>query len=85
LSQVLLLCARLASDGREQLDLVGGNGDSTKLVMDCEKGLHVASYRQSGRDPWLVYLNVDPFYDNIRGDPRFKEIVRRIGLPNIRG
>ena len=30
---------------------------------------------------WLPYLNVDPLYDNLRSDPRFKEILHRMNLP----
>jgi tetratricopeptide (TPR) repeat protein len=32
------------------------------------------------RSTGLVYLRVDPVYDGIRGDPRFGELVRRIGF-----
>jgi TolB-like protein len=34
------------------------------------------------RDPWLVFLKVDPRFDRISGDPRYDELARRVGLPS---
>ena len=33
------------------------------------------------RDGNMVGLNVDPFWDNIRPDPRFQDLLRRVGFP----
>jgi TolB-like protein/Tfp pilus assembly protein PilF len=32
------------------------------------------------RSPWLGYLQVDPQFDPLRGDPRFRELLGRLGL-----
>jgi len=33
------------------------------------------------RSHWLVWLRLDPRWDAIRGDPRFGQLVSRVGLP----
>jgi len=37
--------------------------------------------RKEERCPWLRSLKVNPVFDDFRGDPRFQELVRRVGLP----
>ena len=33
-----------------------------------------------GQSGWVIHLQVDPFLDQLRDDPRFKELIRRAGF-----
>ncbi len=36
---------------------------------------------KNSRTHWHPYLNVDPLYDNVRAEPRFKALLHRMNLP----
>jgi hypothetical protein len=38
-----------------------------------------AAYREKSH--WLVWLERDPRWDGVRADPRFRDLVRKVGLP----
>ncbi len=52
-----------------------GLGDRDRAFKCLEK-----AYNE--RSDWLTYLKVDPPFDGLRSDPRFQDLLRRIGLPH---
>jgi hypothetical protein len=48
-----------------------------------ERDHAIASLEQgyTNRDQWMMYLKVDPGWDDMRSDPRFKDLLRRVGFP----
>ena len=54
--------------------LYGALGDTESAFASLNKAYE-------DRDLQLQFLKVEPSYDRLRGDPRFQELVRRVGLP----
>jgi TolB-like protein/DNA-binding winged helix-turn-helix (wHTH) protein/Tfp pilus assembly protein PilF len=51
-----------------------GLGKHDQAIASLERGY-------MNRDQWMMYLKVDPRLDDLRSDPRFQELRRRVGLP----
>jgi hypothetical protein len=46
-----------------------------------EKALEILFRVLPTHEPGLLQIRVDPDFDSIRDDPRYAELVRRIGFP----
>ncbi|MEP7346596.1 MAG: tetratricopeptide repeat protein, partial [Gemmatimonadaceae bacterium] len=45
-----------------------------------DRALDFAEQAYRERRGWMVFLNVNPILDPLRGEPRFQDLVRRVGL-----
>jgi TolB-like protein/Flp pilus assembly protein TadD len=50
-----------------------GLGDREQAIRWLEKAEEV-------RDPWITSLKIEPMFDPLRSDPRFVDLLRRVGL-----
>ena len=54
--------------------IYNGLGERVETLQWLERG-----YRE--REPRMVFLKAEPTWNNLRGDPRFQDLLRRVGLP----
>ena len=54
--------------------IYNGLGERDEALAWLERG-----YRE--REPRMVLLKAEPKWNNLRDDPRFRDLVRRVGLP----
>ncbi len=48
---------------------------------DLERALALLEDAYTKRDPYVVFLKAEPAFDPLRSDPRFQNLLRRVGLP----
>jgi hypothetical protein len=53
-----------------------GMGDNERAIECLEKCYEEHSH-------WLIYLHLDPSMDGLRDNPRFQNLLRRVGLPPL--
>ncbi|MDQ3134030.1 MAG: hypothetical protein M3Q76_04375 [Acidobacteriota bacterium] len=53
--------------------IYNGLGERDETLVWLERG-----FQQ--RDPRMIFLKVEPKWNNLRSDPRFTDLVRRVGL-----
>jgi hypothetical protein len=51
-----------------------GIGETEEALAWLEQG-----YRE--RDPLMILTKADPVFERVRSDPRFEDLLRRIGFP----
>jgi serine/threonine-protein kinase len=59
----------------------GDIGNSYAFAGEKDEALEWLEKGVDTRDPALQYLLSDPVYDFVRSDPRFRELLRKVGLP----
>ena len=47
---------------------------------DSENGFKMLEEMYENDDTWLIYINSNPWFDNVRSLPRFKNLIKKIGL-----
>ena len=60
--------------------LSGGSAALYAVAGDKDQAFVMLEHAYNRHELWLVYLKVDPAWDNLRSDPRFQSLLRRIGL-----
>jgi hypothetical protein len=50
-------------------------------IGNMDKAFEYLEKSYQRRELWMGYLQVDPVLDSLRGDPRFDNLVERVGIP----
>lgn len=56
------------------------NGDRLALLDDKDKAIAALTRSADAKEGQILYLWFDPFFDEIRSDPRYEALEKRIGL-----
>jgi DNA-binding winged helix-turn-helix (wHTH) protein/TolB-like protein/Tfp pilus assembly protein PilF len=76
------LRALLSSQGEGRDATVVGIAWLHGVLGDYDRAFEILERAYRSRDFYLVFLNADPGFDSLRSDPRFAELVHRIGIPS---
>jgi TolB-like protein/Tfp pilus assembly protein PilF len=74
------ILARLESESRQHYVRAEYLAMGHASVGDLDGAFGALDRAYQARSAGLIYLHLDPGYDPLRGDPRYKELVQRIGL-----
>jgi TolB-like protein/Tfp pilus assembly protein PilF len=74
------ILARLESESRQHYVRAEYLAMGHAALGDLDGAFGALDRAYQARSAGLIYLHLDPGYDPLRGDPRYKELVQRIGL-----
>ena len=74
------ILARLENDSRQQYVRAEYLAMGHAAVGDLDKAFESLERGYQARSAGLIYLHLDPGYEPLRGDPRYAELIKRIGL-----
>ncbi|NJD31121.1 MAG: TIR domain-containing protein [Gammaproteobacteria bacterium] len=74
------ILARLEAESRQQYVRAEYLAMGHAAVGDFDRAFDALERAYQARSAGLIYLHLDPGYDPLRGEPRFQELVQRIGL-----
>lgn len=60
--------------------LSGGSAALYAVAGDKDQAVTMLERAYDRHELWLVYLKVDPIWDSLRTDPRFQNLLHRVGL-----
>ena len=53
------------------------------VIAEKKEAFELLESAYQERVPWLIYLGVNPLFENIRSDPRYLDLLDRMGLPQV--
>ncbi len=74
------ILSRLESESRQHYVRAEYLAMGHAAVGDLDSAFAALDRAYQARSAGLIYLHLDPGYDPLRGDPRYSEMVQRIGL-----
>ena len=60
----------------------GATAEMYAALGEVDRAFKVVENAYRRRDGGLILLNADPRFDSLKSDPRFQQMLQRIGLPH---
>jgi tetratricopeptide (TPR) repeat protein len=74
------ILARLEAESRQHYVRAEYLAMGHAAVGDLDRAFEALERAYQARSAGLIYLHLDPGYQPLRGDPRYRDLIRRIGL-----